>query len=83
MKCLVKHILNSQIDTIESYIVLNLPLKRGYLVNSKDVIKSLENSKLVSLINYQLTINDEALIMLKNNKLLAEELSKIINSEFN
>jgi len=70
-------------ESIESYLVLNLPIKRGYKVNSKDVIKSLENSKLVSLTNYQLTINDEALIMLKDNKLLAEELSKLINSEFN
>lgn len=67
-------------ETIESYIVLNLPIIRGFKVNSKDVI---ENSKLISLTNYQLTINDEALVMLKNNKLLAEEMSLFINAEFN
>ena len=70
-------------ESIESYLVLNLPIKRGFNVNSKDVINSLETSKLISLTNYQLTINDEALVMLKHNKLLAEEMSQFINAEFN
>ena len=70
-------------ETIESYLVLNLPVSRGYKVNPKDVINAFENGKLLSLINYQLTINDEALVMLMDNKILAEELSLFINSEFN
>jgi len=70
-------------ETIESYILLNLPYKKGYKVDAKDVINELENGKLLSLTNYQIGVNDDALVMLKNNKLLAEEMSLFINSEFN
>lgn len=70
-------------ETIESYLLLNLPYKRAYKVNAKDVINDLENGKLLSLTNYQITMQDWALVELKKNKLLAEELSLIINSEFN
>jgi hypothetical protein len=70
-------------ETIESYILLNLPYKRGYKVDAKDVINELENGKLLSITNYQITIQDEALVNLKENKVLAEELSLFINSEFN
>ena len=70
-------------ETIESYLLLNLPYKRDYKVNAKDVINDLENGKLLSLTNYQITMQDWALVELKKNKLLAEELSLFINSEFN
>ncbi|PTM10363.1 MAG: hypothetical protein DA407_03845 [Bacteroidetes bacterium] len=70
-------------ETIESYLILNLPYKRGYTVDTKDVINDLENGKLLGITNYQITVIDEALVMLKNNKLLAEEMSIFINSEFN
>ena len=70
-------------ETIESYLLLNLPYKRDYKVNAKDVIDDLENGKLLSLTNYQITMQDWALVELKKNKLLAEELSLFINSEFN
>jgi len=70
-------------ETIESYLLLNIPYKRGYTANAKDVINELDNGKLLSLTNYQITVQEEALVMLKNNKLLAEEMSLFINSEFN
>jgi hypothetical protein len=70
-------------ETIESYLLLNLPYKRGFKVDAKDVINGVENGKLLSLTNYQITVNDEALVKLKNNKLLAEEMILFINSEFN
>jgi len=70
-------------ETIESYFLLNLPYKRGFKVDAKDVINGVENGKLLSITNYQITINDEALVKLKNNKLLAEEMILFINSEFN
>lgn len=70
-------------ESIESYLVLNLPYKRGNKVNAKDVISDLENGKLLSLTNYQITVQEEAVVMLKNNKLLAKEISLFINSEFN
>ena len=70
-------------ETIESYLLLNLPYKRDYKVNAKDVINDLENGKLLSLTNYQISMQDWALVILKKNKLLAEELSLFINSEYN
>ena len=70
-------------ETIESYLLLNLPYKRGFNVSAKDVINDFENGKLLSLTNYQITVHDEALVTLKKNKLLAEEISLFINSEFN
>ncbi len=70
-------------ETIESYLLLNLPYQRSLKVDTKDVINELENGKLLSITNYQLTMNEIALITIKNNKLLAEELSLFINSEFN
>lgn len=70
-------------ETIESYLILNLPYQRNYNVNAKDVINELENGKLLSLTNYQITVQDEALEKIKENKLLAKEISKQINSEFN
>jgi len=70
-------------ETIESYLILNLPYKKGYKVDAKDVINDLENGKLLSITNYQITVIDEALVMLKNNKILAEEMSEFINAEFN
>ena len=70
-------------ETIESYLILNLPYKRGYTVDTKDVINDLENGKLLGITNYQITVIDEALVMLKNNKALAEEISQFINAEFN
>jgi len=70
-------------ETIESYLLLNLPYKRGFKVNAKDVINDLENGKLLSLTNYQITIQDEALVTLEKNKLLAEEMILFINSEYN
>ena len=70
-------------ETIESYLLLNLPYRRDYKVNAKDVINDLENGKLLSLTNYQITMQDWALVNLKKNKLLAEELSLFINSEYN
>lgn len=70
-------------ETIESYLLLNLPYKKGYKVNAKDVINELENGKLLSLTNYQISINEEAILDLKNIKVLAEEMILFINSEFN
>ncbi|PHS67964.1 MAG: hypothetical protein COB12_01745 [Flavobacterium sp.] len=70
-------------ETIESYFLLTLPYKRGYKVDAKDVINEFENGKLLSITNFQITVQDDALVDLKNNKLLAEELSLFINSEFN
>ena len=70
-------------ETIESYFLLNLPYKRGYKVDAKDVINEVENGKLLSITNYQITVQDEAIVSLKNNKLLAEEMILFINSEFN
>ena len=70
-------------ETIESYFLLNLPYKRGYKIDEKDVINEFENGKLLSITNYQITVQDEAIVDLKNNKLLAEEMSLFINSEFN
>jgi len=70
-------------ETIESYLILNLPYKRDYKVNAKDVINELEHGKLLSLTNYQITVQDDALVKLKKNKLLAKEMSLLINSEFN
>ena len=75
--------LNFVTQTVESYLVLNLPYKRGYKVDAKDVINELENGKLLSLTNYQLDVQDAGLVLLQNNKLLAEALSVFINSEFN
>jgi hypothetical protein len=70
-------------ETIESYILLNLPYKRGYKVDAKDVINELENGKLLSITNFQISIQDDAILKIMNNNLLAEELSLFINSEFN
>jgi hypothetical protein len=70
-------------ETIESYLILNLPYKKGYIVDAKDVMNDLENGKLLSITNYQITVIDDALEMLKNNKILAEEMSEFINAEFN
>jgi len=70
-------------ETIESYFLLNLPYKRGYKIDAKDVINEFKNGKLLSITNYQITVQDEAIVDLKNNKLLAEEMSLFINSEFN
>jgi hypothetical protein len=70
-------------ETIESYLILNLPYKKGYIVDAKDVMNDLENGKLLSITNYQITVIDEALVMLMNNKILAEEMSELINKEFN
>ena len=70
-------------ETIESYILLNLPYQRDYRVNAKDVINDLENGKLLSLTNYQISVNEEAILQLKNNKLLAKEMSQLIDVEFN
>jgi hypothetical protein len=38
---------------------------------------------LLSITNYQITVQDEAIVRLKNNKQLAEEMIVFINSEFN
>jgi hypothetical protein len=69
-------------ETIENYFLLNLPYKRGYKVDSKDVINEVENGKLLSITNYQITVQDEAIVRLKNIKLLAEEMMQFINSEY-
>ena len=70
-------------ETIESYFLLNLPYKRGFKVDAKDVINGVENGKLLSITNYQLTMNETALRIIKTIKLQAEELSLFIKSEFN
>ena len=70
-------------ETIESYLLLNLPYQRNFKVDSKDVINELENGKLLGITNYQLTMNETALRIIKINKLQAEELSLFIKSEFN
>ena len=70
-------------ETIEEYFLLNLPYRRGYKVDAKDVINEVENGKLLSITNYQLTVQDEAMVRLKNLELLAEELIQFINSEYN
>lgn len=70
-------------ETIESYLILNLPYKRNFKVDAKDVINELENGKLLSITNYQLTMNEAGLRVIKTIKLRAEELSLFINSEFN
>ena len=71
------------IETIENYLLLNLPYKKGYVVNEKDVINDLENGKLRSLSNYQIAVQTDAIQLLQNNKILAEEMILFINSEFN
>jgi hypothetical protein len=70
-------------ETIESYLLLNIRYKRGFKIDAKDVINEFENGKLLSITNYQITVQDEAIVYLKNNKLLAEEMIVFIKSEFN
>lgn len=70
-------------ETIESYFLLHLPYKGGYQVDVKDVINEAENGTLLSITNYQITVQDEAIVRIKNNKQLAEEMIVFINSEFN
>jgi len=70
-------------ETIENYLILNLPYKSGYSVNAKDVINDLENGKLQSLSNYQIAVQTDAITLLMNNKNIAEKMSVFINSEFN
>jgi hypothetical protein len=69
-------------ETIEGYLLLNLPYELEYKVKAEDVMNELENGKLLSLTNYQITVNREAVFELKNIKALAEEMSLFINAEF-
>ena len=69
-------------ETIENYLVLNLPYKENFKVNAKDVIHDRENGQLLSLTNYQITIQEEALVKIKNSILLAEDMRRFITTAY-
>jgi len=68
-------------ETIESYVVLNLPVRNGLLVDSEKLIYDIENGQLLSLINYQLHAFESISALMERNRIVAKELILLIESE--
>ena len=67
-------------ETIESYVVLNLPVRSGLLVDSDKLIYEIENGQLLSLINYQLHAFESSSAVMERNRVYAKQLILLIES---
>jgi hypothetical protein len=66
-------------DHIEGPLLLMLNHKKGFLVDSNEVIEELENGKLKSLINWQVSYFEYQMPLIRQNIIQAEELIRLIN----
>ena len=68
-------------DHIEGPLLLMLNHKKGFLVDSNEVIEQLENGKLKSLINWQISYFEYQMPEIMQNIIQAEELIKLIDKK--
>jgi hypothetical protein len=66
-------------DHIEGPLLLMLNQKKGFLVDPKEVLEELENGKIKSLINWQISYFEYQIPSIKQNIIQAEDLIRLID----
>ena len=66
-------------DHIEGPLLLMLNHKKDFLVDPKEVIEELENGKLMSLVNWQISTFENQILIIEENAIKAKELISLIS----
>ena len=68
-------------DHIEGPLLLMLNHKKDFLVDPKEVIEELENGKLMSLVNWQISTFENQILIIEENAIKAKELISLISKK--